>query len=350
MRIEQLTFTRFIAAIIIVFFHYGKDLFVFDNSYLRFFIEQADVCVSYFFILSGFIMIVAYKGKLEINALDFLRSRLARIYPVYFLTIILIFIGLIFLNEFSIYDLFLNVFMIQSWFPGKALTLNLPGWSISVEFFFYVLFPFLFNSIYRKINIKMVTIFIVLFWILSQVVLHFMFSKTSVSIFGLGNSDLLFFPLMHLNEFLLGNLAGIYFVKRFSDLKKNFDLEILVILLLIVFALIFSSDLIYHNGLLAVFFVPLIILLSANNGVLTTVFINKNCVFLGEISFGIYLLQQPVWVYLSDYRLNKYFHLDKIEDYTLSFFIRLTVLLFIAAICYKFFELPIRNKIKNKLN
>lgn len=350
MRVEQLTFTRFIAAIIIVFFHYGKNLLVFNNSYLRFLIEQADVCVSYFFILSGFIMIVAYKGKLEINALDFLRSRLARIYPVYFLTIILIFIGFIFLNEVNIYDLFLNVFMIQSWFPGKALTLNLPGWSISVEFFFYVLFPFLFNSVYRKINIKVVAIFIVLFWILSQVILHFVFSKDSISVFGIGSSDLLFFPLMHLNEFLVGNLAGIYFVKRFSGINKNFDLEILAIVLLIVFALKFSDSLIYHNGLLAVFFVPLIILISINKGMLTTIFTNKNCVFLGEISFGVYLLQQPVWVYVSDYRLNKYFHLDKIEDYALSFFIRLTILLLIAAFCYSFFELPIRNKIKNKLS
>ena len=44
MRIEQLTFTRFVAAISIVIFHYGKDVPPFN--YLSFLFQQANIGVS----------------------------------------------------------------------------------------------------------------------------------------------------------------------------------------------------------------------------------------------------------------------------------------------------------------
>ncbi|WP_264536416.1 acyltransferase family protein [Flavobacterium sp. N1736] len=347
MRIEQLTFTRFIAAILIVIFHYGKNSYVFNNSYVDFLLKQANVCVSYFFILSGFVMIVAYQNKSQINTFEYLKNRFARIYPVYLLGIVLVLIPLILSKTVNFQDLFLNLFMLQSWIPGKALTLNVPGWSLSVECFFYIVFPFFFNSVYKKFNIKTITIAIVSFWLISQIALHIMIPTNPIKGFPLSTTDLFYFPLMHLNEFLAGNLAGIYFINRLSASQKNVDWSILMVLLLIILALKFPVGLIYHNGMLALLFIPLIILISLNNGILTSIFKSKICVFLGEISFGIYILQYPVWVWMTDYRLKKYFQIDKVEDFTLGFFIRLFALIIIAAISYIILEVPVRNKIKN---
>jgi peptidoglycan/LPS O-acetylase OafA/YrhL len=152
-RIEQLTFTRFLAAISIVIFHYGKESSLFNNENVSFMFEQANVGVSYFFILSGFVMIIAYIDKENIDFFEYVKNRLARIYPVYFLAIILILV-IRFFAGVNLVDLILNALMLQAWVPEKALTINFPGWSLSVELFFYILFPFLFNFFYKIKSLK----------------------------------------------------------------------------------------------------------------------------------------------------------------------------------------------------
>ena len=159
MRIEQLTFTRFIAAISIVIFHYGKGSYLFNNEYISFIFQQANIGVSYFFILSGFVMIIAYGNRENVNFLEYIKNRLARIYPVYLLAIFLVIIINLFKN-LNILDLLLNLIMIQSWVHQKALTMNFPGWSLSVEMFFYISFPFLANRIYSNQNLKFNAIWI----------------------------------------------------------------------------------------------------------------------------------------------------------------------------------------------
>jgi peptidoglycan/LPS O-acetylase OafA/YrhL len=345
MRIEQLTFTRFIAAISIVIFHYGSNSFPFNNHYVQFIFKQANVGVSYFFILSGFVMIIAYNKGPKINYLNYLKNRFARIYPIYFIAIVLILILSILAKKIDFEGLFLNLFMLQAWIPEKALSFNFPGWSLSVELFFYVLFPFLFNSIYSKIRFTKLIYPIIIIWLFSQILFFLLLNHSYFKEFPLSSKDLSYFPLMHLNEFLIGNLAGIYFINKKTK-PQNFDIQITVIILTIIVALKYPIGLNFHNGLLAIFFIPLIILIASNNGNLTTFSNHKTCIFLGEISFGIYILQNPVWQWISDYRLEKYLHIDKVENSTLSFFVRLFVLILFSSLSYLYLETPIRNRIK----
>ena len=79
------------------------------------------------------------------------------------------------------------------------------------------------------------------------------------------------------------------------------------------------------------------------------VFTKKPLVFLGEISFGVYILQAPVWFIFNDFKMEKWFGLDSNKNFDLSFYIRFFILLFLSAIVYLFFEKPIRNLIKEKL-
>lgn len=344
MRIEQLTFTRFLAAISIVVFHYGGKSFVFNNDYVGFLFRHADIGVSYFFILSGFVMILAYGEKPIINILDYLIYRFARIYPVYLLGISLVLLGQILTQNIDFTGFILNIFMIQAWFPNKALSFNSPGWSLSVELLFYSIFPLFFNSIYKKIKIEKIVLFVFLLWVFSQLGFNFLLSfDESYELLTLKNF-LIYNPLMHINEFLIGNVAALFFKKELKEKNQNFDFSIVAIILVVALILKFPIGLNFHNGLLAIFFIPLLILISLNNGLITKIFKNKFCVFLGEISFGIYILQCPVFLLISAYSVNKYFNIDNV---TTVFFIRLFILIGLSIISYVYIEKPMQYKIQN---
>lgn len=343
MRIEQLTFTRFIAAISIVIFHYGRGTFFYENENLSFIFGQANVGVSYFFILSGFVMIIAYGGE-RISFLNYMKSRLARIYPVYLLAIYPV-ISMFSFHNINKSDLALNLFMVQSWFPAKALTINPPGWSLSVELFFYLSFPFLLNNIYLKKKLSKITIGILIFWLISQLLFHLIVSKDIVlSFFSI--VDIHYHPLMHLNEFLIGNLAGLYFIRYLKFRQKNYLPHIIIGLFFLIILLKFPIGFNFHNGLLALIFIPLILYISLDNQITSEFFSKRIFVFLGEISFSIYILQFPIWTFLSDNRLQKDFRVPEGLDANTLFFIRLFILILISSSSYLLFEKPLRKKIK----
>ncbi|WP_082603507.1 acyltransferase family protein [Flavobacterium sp. Root901] len=342
MRIDQLTFTRFLAAVSIVIFHFGKKSFLFNNDFVKPIFFNADVCVSYFFLLSGFVMIIAYGKKSNFSPKEYFRNRFARIYPIYFFAILLVLFLQIRTKSLDLLGMFLNIFMIQSWIPGQALSFNPPGWSLSVEMLFYAAFPIVFN-ILKNNSYKKAAVYIVVFWIFSQILFETLFLLFA------GNElvrDLLMYnPILHLNEFLIGNLSGYFLIKKWQHKNGSYDFLILLILGLIFLALKFPLNLKFHNGMLAVLFIPLIILISLNNGIITTLFKKRIFIFLGEISFGIYILQFPVYSLVSAYSVNKYLHLS---EPTLVFFLRLIILIIISSLSYVYIEKPIRDKIRIK--
>ncbi len=349
MRIEQLTFTRFLAALLIVVFHFGSGSIHFTNPYTQFIFKQANVGVSYFFMLSGFVMIIAYHKKIKIDFVDYIRNRFARIYPVYLLAIFLLFILSVVSKNLDVSNFFLNIFMIQAWIPGKALVFNVAAWSLAVELFFYMVFPFLFNHFYSKFKLKKLIIPIILFWIVSQIIFHYVVYQDDFLGWFYDKEDIMYHPVFHLNEFLVGNLAGLFFIKK-SKYLKNYDWHIIGVITMVLLALKYPIGLNFHNGFLAILFIPLILLLSLNKVAITQLFNKKIFMFLGEISFGIYILQFIVWQYISDYRLNKYLGLDKVEDFVFCFFLRLFILIGLSAFSYLYIETPIRNKIRGTIN
>jgi peptidoglycan/LPS O-acetylase OafA/YrhL len=345
LRIEQLTFTRFIAAFAIVISHFGGGSFLFNNALVSFIFKHANIGVSYFFILSGFVMIIAYHNNTSINFLTYLKNRFARVYPVYFLAIVLTLLIYLF-KDISFIDLFLNITMLQAWFPDKALTVNYPGWSLSVELFFYISFPILFNYFYKDGYKKTTATFIILFWSLSQLVFHYFLKESSLNLNPYLKSDVYYNPLLHFNEFLIGNLAGLFFLNKLRLKTGNYSIHIILLIIVLLLFLKFPFGLEYHNGFLSIVFVPVIILISLNRGILNDILNRKLFIFLGEISFSIYILQRPVWKLISTHALEKYIGLDKVADFTLMFFIRFLILILISTLSYLYFETPVRNKIK----
>lgn len=372
MHLPQLTFVRFLAAISIVIFHFARDLYPFNSDALKFLVKQANIGVSFFYVLSGFVMIIAYSNKNEIKFWEYIKNRFARILPVYYLAIILM---ILYLSKFDkpylISNLLLNIFTLQAWVPSKALTINFAGWSISVEMFFYCCFPFLFNYIYKfkssnkftlfeqlsnynsikflstKHNKKYVLLVILglLYWFGTQFLFDSL-SKTSFNKgFGTVSYELLYyFPLMHLNEFILGNIGGIIFLIYFRETKQNNDIAILLFAIFSFVSYGYNTFLNPHNGLYSISFIVLIIMLSINNGKIYKLFSHKSLVLLGEASYGIYILQVPIFLW-SIVMLKNYNY----SNPYLLFYLPLLILIIFSIFIFIYFETPMRKIIKRGL-
>jgi peptidoglycan/LPS O-acetylase OafA/YrhL len=113
--------------------------------------------VSFFFVLSGFILTHVYSSRQDIGYFGFVRLRVARLWPVHVVTLLLVvlfvrpetFDGVGFFDRRA--TLLANLTLTQSVFPFTSyfLSWNSVSWSISTEMCFYLLFPFLLPNIKR---------------------------------------------------------------------------------------------------------------------------------------------------------------------------------------------------------
>ena len=115
------------------------------------FLSNGYLAVALFFLLSGFILSYTYEGHVEGRKefASFWEARFARIYPVYFLALLL---ALPFQHRLTLGSASSVIFMVQAWNPLHrewAGSWNYPAWSLSVEAFFYVFFPFIQRQISR---------------------------------------------------------------------------------------------------------------------------------------------------------------------------------------------------------
>ncbi|MEZ5016713.1 MAG: acyltransferase [Flavipsychrobacter sp.] len=339
-QIKSLTATRVIAALLIVVFHYGKELPPFSN-YIHFF-QQANIAVSYFFVLSGFVMFYSYRNR-KVFFKSFIIKRIARIVPVYYLGLILAVLTLVidhyYYNGNSISSFFrgiiLNAGFIQSYFPKYALSINVPAWSLSVEMLFYLMFPLFLHFAQR--NKKGFVFFVISFFIVSQIVHHLMVKLLlPANTLEHAHSLVYYNPVFHLNQFLLGML-GVYVYDKFKT--ENVRVSPLMAFLSIVMLLYFPRSVSIHNGLLAPLFLLLIVVVAIKEPWFLR---SRVMVFLGEISYSIYILQVPIYYYTSKWN-EEYLNLDKVS----FFYLYIVVLLLVSAISYKYVEKPLRKKISS---
>lgn len=344
-RIEALTFTRFVAAAAIVVFHFGRRAAPFDGEVMGALVAKAYVGVSYFFILSGFVMVVAYGHKDRVAVRPYLRNRFARIYPVYLLAIVMLFCLRVSQSvEIDWIGLGLNLLLIQAWVPDYAQSFNMPGWSLSVEMAFYAAFPWLYSSVYRRFDLRRVALAALALWAVSQIVFHMLLrSPLYGGLYSTGHNSIFYFPLMHINQFILGNVVGLFYLQRRGAGRGHHDLALIALFVAAAVVPSIATAVSWHNGLLAIIFVPLILLTAANTGPIARVSSLWPFVFLGEISYGIYILHLPVhgWCEVA-------FDSWDMKDPTLRFYAFTLVLLAVSALSYIALEAPLRQWIKSR--
>ncbi|MCG8697978.1 MAG: acyltransferase [Bacteroidales bacterium] len=347
-RIDQITFLRYIAAIAVVVYHYGREVVPFHQGVLHKLFSQAYTGVSFFFVLSGFVMVIAYykDSKKNVDSLNYYKNRFARIYPVYMFAQI-IFILDKYATGYSVnmLDLTMNSALLHAWHPEFPLSLNYPSWSLSVEFFFYLTFPFVLNRMLNK-DSKLLVPLIIAIWVISQAFVGYFYHTPSMYTgeFTLSHNFLFYFPVFHLNQFLVGILAGYIYMKKYKSMNKNFTIYSTLLAFAILAALVIGGDgwrASFNNGILAPLFCVFIIVFAIDNGIVSRLFSHKFTVLLGEISYGIYILHVPV-KYWVDHVFNK----TGIENAEVRFFLYLILLTLVSYLSYIWIEVPLRNRIK----
>jgi len=293
--LPALTGVRFIAAFYVVVFHalpWLQQRFALPQT-VHTFLGNGYLAVSLFFILSGFILTYTYEGQIEgkSNRIHFWEARFARIYPVYFLSLIL---ALWFEPGLSLRAKIAVLAMVQAWNPRvPELTgaWNYPAWSLSVEIFFYLFFPFVLPWM-SKLSRRW------LVWLIAMLAAGSVLLHTPVQGLGISDKNSLLtnyipLPILRLPEFLLGMAVGLKLLRREAsgELSGSSARAYLAVLASIA---VLSLPLGAWVSLVTVPFAVLVYELAVGRSLLARLLSTKLMVLLGSASYAVYLLQFPV--------------------------------------------------------
>ena len=143
-----MTGLRCFAALNIVFFHFSNPQWF---GFLAPVVNAGYASVSYFILLSGFVLGYNYCDRARQGKLDrvrFWKARFIRLYPIYLLSLLLAWKMAPVEYSAHTHGMFwagmaLTPVLLQGWIPSLATFLNTPAWTMSAESFFYFLFPWM---------------------------------------------------------------------------------------------------------------------------------------------------------------------------------------------------------------
>lgn len=299
--IPALTGLRFVAALMVFFSHYPiQGLGELPTRLML----SGYVGVTFFFVLSGFIITHNYLDKFESEPLQntpsYLWARFSRVYPLYILTMLFVWLQNDAHGPFAIY-----LFAVQAWHSDIYVIqgLNSPAWSISVEFFLYLFFPiiiliFIKSGILRS-GAKMLVV--ALLAVAIQLSLAAYFTIPPRNDLALTHPDsahqwLYNFPLPRALDFTLGVLAAAYYRKSKQAQNSHFIWHYSLYASLIAIALLISSKTHFlsafswsasYSGLFALLILSMA---KTQTSKLSRFLSSKPAILLGEASFAFYLI------------------------------------------------------------
>lgn len=357
-RLNALTSLRFFAAAMIVF-HHSLGLGLFGLTDPPGYISVWGQGVSFFFVLSGYILAYVYpKFDSWPQIRQFWRARIARVWPALAFSFLF---AIWFLSlEWNSRTAIANLLMVNSWipYPNYFYSYNAPSWSISTEFFFYLTFPFLIHrwgktAMPKLLGAGLVVVTMVLVADLSRI------PNSSHSDNDLTMQALLYIsPLARLLEFTFGLFVASWWASsrqrvRWSEWRAT-AYEIAAIAAVIGSMLlmpvltdvcyeIFGGNAIYiwMTGSGSMFASGVLIyVIAIGRGRISAWLSRPALVLLGEISFSLYLLHQ---VLLRFYHGNMiaFPHVPSL----LSFTIFWMVLLLSSYVVWALVEMPLRKLI-----
>ncbi len=307
-KLHALTGLRFAAAAMIVV-HHARSVFGFLNAPVG--DLPLNTGVSFFFVLSGFILAHVYSSLDEPGAVRrFFSARIARVWPAHlftFLVVVLLHLGHGMRETTAVG--FANATMLHAIVPmaGYYFSFNSVSWSISTEFFFYLAFPFLISRFAKSWWWKMLLSFATVSALLFICARFGVAKAANAAPFQIDRAGLLYIsPLARIAEFILGMTAAQIWKSRLKTWKGSLwagtALEIGVVAICIAGIVGLSS----RTALSHIFgenaaaylrfagaapaFAMLIAVFACQRGCLSRFFGTRGLVLLGEISFSVYLL------------------------------------------------------------
>jgi peptidoglycan/LPS O-acetylase OafA/YrhL len=340
--LRSLTALRFVAAMWVAVYALWDNLAV---SFKPDLVAKGYLGVELFFVLSGFILCHVYlasHGEKRFSYRDFLWARIARVYPLHIAT--LVGIGLlgaaalvagiaIDSTVLSWPSLPANLAMVHAWGLAPEASWNHRSWSISAEWFAYLLFP----------------AFAVVAWRLRQVpIVAIAGALALLAVLYVGFNAVMGFPLTEAT-FQWGALrivpcfaygCALYLAYRKAPLKapRLFAISAAV-------ALVAAASLHLWDGIIVAVAGLLILALASLPNARAGWLASRPAVYLGEISYAVYMVLVP-WQLLS---VNLAARLTNAPDKHLQLFVWLVILLalpVIAAAAYHLVEFPARRAIR----
>jgi peptidoglycan/LPS O-acetylase OafA/YrhL len=305
---------RFFAAIAVVFFHYMPEVTGFEHlpKVLRNLVQCGPIALGFFFILSGFVLASSYRDR----ALDssgarraFWLARFARLYPIYLVAYI--FFAPIALQKYVLHPTllshaagvetffsagFLSLLMIQAW-THLSQAWNGPSWSLSVEAFFYVIFPFVAARLMRMRTLFAGMLCVALWLTLVSIAIANGRGVIPHAIYNayFGNSPLLWTPAFFIGITLFRFAAPWQKVNRLRADGAAL-LATAAILLICAFFPGDSKEVLISGALFP--FLALAILAYSHQSSWFSRIMGATPLFrLGEVSYITYIMQAPLWHY-----------------------------------------------------
>ncbi|WP_085129177.1 acyltransferase family protein [Mycolicibacter engbaekii] len=316
--IKALTGLRIVAAVWVVLFHFRPLLQLASpavSDALAPVLDRGAQGVDLFFILSGFVLTWNYLERMGETfsaraTLHFLWLRLARVWPIYLVTLHLALLWVIFtlhvghvptedLSRITAVSYVRQVLLVQLWFEPffDGSSWDGPAWSISAEWLAYLLFAGLVLLVFRAMRVTSARGLAALAVIASLPPLLLLLAT------GQFYSPWSWLPRIVM-QFTAGALACAAVRKiepqGLSDAARRaagFGSALLVVAMVGVLYFFDShpiSGLYDSGGLVDVLFVPLVMCLAIGIGSLPALLSTRVLVYGGQISFCLYMVHELV--------------------------------------------------------
>lgn len=344
---NYLTSLRGIAAFMVVLFHIKHFLVNYDLlAVLQPLFAIGYLAVDFFFVLSGFIIAYRYQSHF-VSAIsagevyDFLCKRIARIYPLHvFVLMLFLLVQLLLLiagrphdnSVYSFESFLFKLFLMDLWTLNNAhwQSWNVPSWTISGEWFAYIVFPFfVFMMVRLPVFVRAV--------VLACVVLGLMFSYNANSCSGIGDciGELGLFRCV--GGFVMGVM--VYNVRRVAI---HWGRAVSVLMLVVAVAALYLNA---RAGLENYWVIPTMFALAllgvlGFDSVFHRVLNMRPLVYLGDISYSVYLTH----AFVADIMYKVLIRNG--EQPSLYFLCGyLIVVILFSAISYHWVEVPARKQV-----
>lgn len=326
---------RAVAILLVVFFHF--EISIFKSGYLG---------VDVFFVISGFLISkILVETKKEKNWLfNFYNKRFRRILPALYTTILLV----LFLSFIQFTPIHLNrvsnssisaIFGYSNFFfwheAGyfdfeKNFKPLLHTWSLSVELQLYLIWSLIYFFIISRLKNFEYHVIIVI--IALSLILSIIYSDRT--------SNFFYFTGFRIYEFAFGALSYYLIIHKKNKIYGD-KCFLLGLTILIISSIIIDQSVNYNSfNSLIIVLATFLILLSINNlSYVRQYFVNKPLMLIGKISYSLYLIHWPIWIFFN-YSLN-FQH----SIYYKALLIFISIIL--SYISYQYIEIIFRKKSKD---
>lgn len=341
--LRSITSLRFVAAMWVVMFHYWPNL---DVGFLPNIVAKGYLGVELFFVLSGFILCHVYlaaAGEKRFSYGGFLWARIARVYPLHLAT--LIGVGVLAFGAsmagmavddsvLSWKSLPANLLMVHAWGFAPEAGWNHPSWSISAEWFAYLLFPVFAFAAWKLRHRPTAAVAGA-----AALMLALYAAFEALAGFPLTQATIAWGALRIVPCFALG--CALYLAYRRAPLHRP-GLSAAVFLV----ALVVASSAMAWDGAIVLLAGGLILALASLPNAQAGPLSSKPAVYLGEISYSVYMVCIP-WKLAA---VNLAAQLTGAEDKRLHIFVWLAVVAaipLVAAASYHLVERPARKALRD---